>query len=129
MENVLINNVSLIEDVTLLESSDINHILKSLNQDTKNCFITKNNDIIKLYMLYIKSNEGKEASAIKVEGVGVRSNLKVIPLALKCINNYIKILDLFTNETSIYFIINKCNNKHIICEVKNVFKEDGFDVN
>jgi len=92
------------------------------------CLIIKSKDLTRLYLLKYNNDTGKKVSAIKVEGVGVRSNFKVIPLVLKCINIYTEILDLFTNETSLCFIINKCNDKNIISRIKNIFKEEGFDV-
>lgn len=128
MENVLINKVDLIEDVTLLESDNLINLLVSVKPNMDDCLIIKNKDLIRLYLFKYNNDAGKKVSAIKVAGVGVRSNLKVIPLVLKCINDYSEILDLFTNETSVCFIINKCNDKNIISNIKNIFKEEGFDV-
>jgi hypothetical protein len=127
MENVLIKNVDLIENVTLHETNNLISFLDS-TKDTKNeCLIVKNGDSAKFYFLN-GFNEGLKVSAIKIEGVGVRSNLSVIPLVLNIITKTSDFLDLFTNETSIIFIIGKCNNKNIVNDIKNIFRKEGFDV-
>jgi hypothetical protein len=127
MENVLIKNVDLIEEVTLHETKNLISFLDSTKDSKNDCLIIKNGDSTRVYF-FNGFDKGLKVSAIKIDGVGVRSNLSVIPLVLDVITKTSEFLDLFTNETSIIFIIDKCNNKNIVNDIKNIFRKEGFDV-
>ena len=129
MENVLIKRIDFIENVTIYESDNLNNFLESINQNVNDCLIIKNKNTIRLYSLNNSNCEDENTvSALKIEGVGVRSNLAVIPLVLEYITKSYSLLDLFTNETSICFIINKCDNKNFTNQIKDIFIKEGFDV-
>lgn len=127
MENVLIKNVDLIENVTLYETNNLDGFLDSIKDANNDCFIIKNNDSARFYF-FNDFNNGSKVSAIKIDGVGVRSNLSVIPLVLEIITKSSELLDIFTNETSIVFMVDKCSDKQIINNIKNIFIKEGFDV-
>ena len=64
MENVLINKVDLIEDVTLLESNNLINLLITVKPCVDDCLIIKNKDLIRLYLLNCNDDTGKKVSAI-----------------------------------------------------------------
>jgi ankyrin repeat protein len=129
VENVLISKISIINNVQLIESKEIDKILSLIAEIKANdFFIIKNNETVKLYILNAQNINEKVFSCVKIEGVGVRSNLSLIPLTLKCIESYSPLIDLFINETTLHFIVNKDINENIINNIKACYREEGFDV-
>ncbi|MDY6821291.1 MAG: hypothetical protein SVN78_06685 [Deferribacterota bacterium] len=131
MENVLIRDIKLEKNIDFIRTKELE--TNDLDRYRDFSLITTSRAGENEYKIYLinKDNDFRDnnLNALIIDGVGIRSNLKVMPIIMNfLLLNKIYIKDIFINETKLSFYVETISDADIINKLRDTLIKEGFDV-